>query len=206
MGHHYVPRFYLKNFAFNEEETLVYSMTKEGVIPIEPNDVGDICQKANYNTPQQEQKQNQLETYYSGVLEEFIQNPKPGNSKLSEDFVKFVCFMMGNNISMRKKIMEALSSGLKLEIGQIDSMHSVPIDKKYRGKYELSIALSDKVYKELQSWTFARTGELDNGKFFITNDNPVGIFYPDNLSIPIEFDVTFSFSNEMMPISVDKIL
>ena len=101
--------------------------------------------------------------------------------------------------------MEGLSSRLKVVMKGDDFNHTLPIDKSYRGKYELSLAFSDKVYKELQSWTFARTGELGNGKFFITSDNPVGIFYPDNLSIPIEFDVTFSFSSDMMPISVDKI-
>ena len=54
MGHHYVPRFYLKNFAFDEDkpknELQVFSMTKEGMIPDKPNAVSNICQKENYNT------------------------------------------------------------------------------------------------------------------------------------------------------------
>lgn len=203
MRHHYVPRFYLKNFAFNTDRSQVYSMTKDGMIPEKPNNVADICQKENYNTPQQEQEQNRLENYYSVILEEFIKNFDPEDSELCRGFLRFVCFMMGSNISMRKKIVEGLSSGLKLEIGQIGAMHSVPLDKEYRRKYELSIAFSDRVYKQFEGWSFAHTGETD--KFFITSDNPVGVFNPDNLSIPIEFDITFSFSDEIMPISVKKI-
>lgn len=56
MRHHYVPRFYLKNFASDEKETLVYSMTKKGEIPNKPNAISDICQKENYNTLEQESK------------------------------------------------------------------------------------------------------------------------------------------------------
>ena len=73
MAHHYVPRFYLKNFAFNEEETLVYSMSRDYTIHDKPSKISKICAKKNYNTPEQERAQSSLESEYAEKLRNLIQ-------------------------------------------------------------------------------------------------------------------------------------
>ena len=206
MGHHYVPRFYLKNFAFNEEKTLVYSMTKEGIIPDKPNAINDICQKENYNTHLQENWQGQLECSHSIVLEKFIKNLDSGNFNLSRHLVEFVCFMIGNNIFIREKIMEELDRWLKVEIKGDHINRTVPIDKGYRRKFDLSIVFSVKAYKELKSWRFETIGVADNSKFFITSDNPISLFNPENIAISPGIEVTFDYNDESKPVPADGML
>ena len=202
MGHHYVPRFYLKNFAFNAEKTLVYSMTKKGKIPDKPNAINDICQKENYNTRQQENRQGQLESFHSIVLEDFIKNLDSGDFNLSRPLIEFVCFMMGNNILIREKIMEELDRRLKVQIKGDRINRTVPIDKGYRGRFDLSIAFLERSYRELESWKFEPIGVADNSKFFITSDNPISLFNPENVAIPPGIGVTFDY-DERIPVPVE---
>ena len=203
MGHHFVPRFYLKNFAFNEEKTLVYSMNKEGKIPDKPSPISKICAKENYNTLQQENKQGQLERFHSSVLEDFIKNLDSRNFKLSCPLVELVCFIMGNNLLIREKVMEELDRRLKVQIKGDNINRTVPIHKGYRGKFDLSIAFSERAYKELESWRFEPIGVADNSKFFITSDNPVSLFNPENVAIPTEIGVTFNYNDERIPVPVE---
>ena len=207
MGHHYVPRFYLKNFAFNENkpknEPQVFSMTKKGMIPDKPNAVSDICQKENYNTLEQESKQTQLENFHSIILEDFISDLNSGNFKLSRHLLEFISFMMGNNILIRGKIMKELNKRLKVRIESNTYNRTVPIDTGYRGKFDLSIVFAEKVYKELESWRFDPIGVADGIKFFITSDNPVSLFNPENVAIPPGIGVQFTVDEEKVPVAVD---
>lgn len=77
---------------------------------INKNAIGDICQKTNYNSQEQELQQWQIEVHFSHVVREFIKDPNPGNSILSRDFLKFLCFMMDNNVYYRKQISRLLSN------------------------------------------------------------------------------------------------
>ena len=113
VAHHYVPMFYFKNFTFNSDQSLVFSMNHQG--EIHENAIGDISAQKNYNTPEQEREQSQLETRHSVILRKFIETFDSGNSNHSRGFVEFVSFLMGNNIYVRKQMAEFLSQ-MKLEI------------------------------------------------------------------------------------------
>lgn len=89
-NHHYVSQFYLKQFACNNEETLVNAMTKMGRIIDKPNVISDISSDKNYNLPQQESEQSKLEGEYAAILQKFINTPQPENSDLSIDLIEFV--------------------------------------------------------------------------------------------------------------------
>lgn len=160
MGHHYVPRFYLKNFAFNEEKTLVYSMTKESKVPDKPNVIDNISQEKNYNTQQQENDQDQLEKRHSVILNEFIEAPIGEKFDPSNEFIDFVSFMMANNISTRIGVAESLHETLKEKYG-------ILIDGGYKKKLPLSRAVSECIFEELRTWEFVPVKEKDTEKIFI---------------------------------------
>lgn len=142
--HHYVPRFYLKNFAFNadkhKDKPKVFSMIKEGVILDEPNNVEDICKKKNYNTPQQETRQSQFESKHARVLREFIETPNPEVFNQSRTFIEFVSFLMGNNIhirtgmnlSLREKLYDyMIKEEFPAEIISMDIGYRGQLDNRY---------------------------------------------------------------------------
>ena len=185
MGHHYVPRFYLKNFAFNfnEKKLSVYSMTKEGKIPSKPNQIGDISQEKNYNTKQQESDQAQLEKRHSVILEKFIETPIGEKFDAFDEFINFVSFMMANNVSTRIGVAGALHETLKEKYGII-------VNSGHKKKLPLSCAISECIFEELQTWQFIPIKKEDNEKIFITSDNPVSMFYPINPSQNIDAVVT----------------
>ena len=111
MAHHYVPRFYLKNFAFNEEETLVYSMSRDYTIHDKPSKISKICAKKNYNTPEQERAQSSLESEYAEKLRNLIQAAQGKyNFSIVDEFIKFVSFMLGNNIFVRENLIPSAVS------------------------------------------------------------------------------------------------
>lgn len=95
MAHHYVPRFYLKNFTFNSDQSLVYSMNQKS--EIHENAISKICAKKNYNSPDEEIYQSKLEKEHSDMLIGFIETPNPENSNLGSGFLGFVSFLMFNN-------------------------------------------------------------------------------------------------------------
>ena len=84
--HHYVSKFYYKNFVYSAEEPLVYTMNKEGKISNRRRSASQIGYEADYNTPEQEKEQSRLETWYAEILREFIETPNPANSDLPRDF------------------------------------------------------------------------------------------------------------------------
>ena len=69
-NHHYVPRFYLKNFACDSDKSQIFSMSKDFTIHDESSPVDNICAKKNYNTAQQETRQSQLEAKHARILRE----------------------------------------------------------------------------------------------------------------------------------------
>ena len=101
--HHYVSRFYYKNFVYSTEDPLVYTMNKEGKIGGRRKSVSQIGYKADYNTCEQEKEQSRLETIYADVLRDFIENPDPRNSNLSRAMLDFVSFL-SNNVDTREKL------------------------------------------------------------------------------------------------------
>ena len=178
MGHHYVSRFYLQEFAFNKKKTLVCQMTKNGIIPNEPNNIADICQKKNYNTPEQEREQNQLENKHAVVLRNFIKTAKRGKYDFSDEFIEFITFMIANNRYMRQKVIKAIGDGLA-------NKFDIPIDRDYRGKFDISLSLSKVIFDELKTWEFMGLREGKNKKVFITSDNPFTIFNPDDRTLSV---------------------
>ena len=188
MGHHYVPRFYLKNFAFNEEKTLVYSMTKEGKIPEKPSQISNICSKKNYNTPDQEREQFNLENRHAEVLREFIKevNPVEIHLAFSDELLEFVSFMVGNNIFVREKLDSVYTLG-KIRQNGVELDNNIIVDNGYRRKLDWSIAFSGRTYKEFQNWMWelVRLDLETSRKHFITSDNPVSIFNPEDIFTPI---------------------
>lgn len=203
--HHYVSKLYYKNFAFNEAQSLIYSMNKEGRILKRPKSIKLISFEEDYNTPEQEEEQSQLETWYAKILREFIETPNPSDSNLAHDFVEFVCFLMGNNPYIRGKLNEGFGN-MDLQIKDAPGDHYISMPKGHKGKFDWSLAFADAVFEEFLNWKFVRL-ETNGYKVFITSDNPVSIINPKDVRIPAMADVLWrdpkvvNFGNEDIPVS-----
>ena len=203
--HHYVSKLYYKSFAFNEAQSLVYSMNKEGRIPTRHKSINYISFERDYNTPEQEQEQNRLETRYSEILREFIEIPNPSDSNLSRDFVEFVCFLMGNNPYIRGKLDEGFGN-MDMQIKDAPGDHYISMPGGHKGKFDWSLAFADAVFEEFLNWKFVRL-ETNGYKVFVTSDNPVSIINPQDVRIPAMADVIWrdpkvvNFDNEDIPVS-----
>ena len=210
MAHHYVPRYYLKHFAINRDETQVYSMSTDFTVHDESSPISNICAKKNYNTPQQEQQQSDLEREHSKILDDFVKSPTPETFNRSREFVESVSFLMGNNIYIRDAIANAFSQMLLNTLGSgFDSdISDLSINIGYRGQLKLSLAFADCVFEEFQSWKFVRHGPINGEKVYITSDNPVSIFNPKNVFAPWETHINLKDVNidgtESRPVSDGK--
>ena len=180
-------------------------MTRNGYICNEPNTIGDIGQEKNYNTEDQEKYQDLLEREFSYILEKFIKEPNPGNSLPSYIFVKFVSFMIGNNIYTRKQISELLGK-MELFIQSREIEYSIPIVKEHRRRLDLSLAFAQRFFEVIKNWTFVNVQTCDNQKAFITSDNPVSIFNPENVFISENIHVEFSESAKIKNTFNDDII
>lgn len=210
--HHYVSKFYYKNFVYSAVDPLVYTMDKEGKISSRRKSITQIGDEADYNTPEQEQEQSRLETWYADVLRGFIKNPDPGNSELSRDFVDFISFLMGNNVDTRKKLDEGFSR-MEFKIKDAPGDHNISTHRGYKGRYDWSEVFADAVFEEFRSWKIfpceVNCKEIDD-KFLITSDNPVSIFNPQDLRTPAPiYDVwrdakITDIGDESMPTSDDR--
>ena len=205
-NHHYVPRFYLRHFACDSGESRVFSMNQNN--EIHENKISKICAKENYNTPQQEQEQSDLETKHSKILQDYIDTPNPETFNQSRDFVESVSFMMGNNIYIREGIAETFREMLlKTQGSGFDrDIPDISINIGYRGQLKSSIAFADCVFEEFQSWKFVYFKIDTSDRVFITSDNPVSMFNTDNAFSPWEMriqlkDVHISYGNESIPTS-----
>ena len=177
-NHHYVPIFYLKNFVCDSGKSRVFSMNLKE--EIHENKISKICSENNYNSPEQEHLQSRFERVFASILKNMIENPDPADIDLNLKFLKFVGFMLGNNIKKRKSMAESISS-FELQIEGLDSKHKILIDKDHRGRFDLSLAVAHAFYQEFRSWNFTRRGIRNAQKVFITSDDPVSIFNPENL-------------------------
>ena len=204
-NHHYVSKFYYKNFGFNSVGSLVYQMDNEGKIRSRSKSTRYIGSEDDYNRPEQEREQNRLETIYREILKEFIETPNPDNLNLSRDFIEFVCFMMGNNPYIREMLDNQLSS-IELKIKNAPGDHDILMPKGHKGKLDWSLAFADAVFEEFHNWKFVRL-ETNSYKVFITSDNPVSIFNPEDVRIPTRPNVIWSnprvvnFGDESIPTS-----
>ena len=190
MAQHYVSRFYIKNFACDSDESQVFSMSKDYTIHDKPSPISNICSKKNYNTQEQEQEQGRLEGKYAKILREFVQTPNRETFYRTRDFVEFVSFMWGNNISVRKSIAKVFSEVSLRELRQMLGGGDVSGHVEYRKQLESSIAFANCIFEELLNWKFVRLNKRGDHKVFITSDNPVSIFKPNVLS-PVEIHVDF---------------
>ena len=208
MAHHYVPRYYLKHFAIDPDESKVFSMSKDYTIHNKSSKISNICAKKNYNTPKQERAQSNLENRHSQILREFVNTPNPEIFNQSREFVESVSFLMGNNIYIRDAITKTLRETVEKELeSEFDGDISINIG--YRRSLGLSIAFADCVFEEFQSWKFVRNKIDSEDKVYITSDNPVSIFNPENVLAPWETiinlkDVNIGFGNESRPVGEGK--
>ena len=185
-NHHYVPRFYLENFACETDESRLFSMNRDH--KIHKNKISKICSQNNYNSPEQERLQSRFEREFSSILKEMMENRDPTDVDLNLRVLKFVGFMLGNNIKKRKSIAESISS-LELQIEGLENNHKILIDNDHRGRFELSLAFSNAFFQNFLNWKFIRR-EMDNAqKAFITSDDPVSIFKPENLLSPTYIEI-----------------
>lgn len=115
--HHYVSKFYYKNFVYSTDAPLVYTMNKEGKISNRRRAASQIGYEKDYNTPDQEQTQSQLETRHAKILREFIKaaNQEEYNFSIVDKFIKFVSFMLGNNIFVRENLIPKVYTINKIE-------------------------------------------------------------------------------------------
>ena len=207
--HHYVSRFYYKNFVYSTEDPLVYTMNKEGKIGGRRKSVSQIGYKADYNTCEQEKEQSRLETIYADVLRDFIENPDPRNSNLSRAMLDFVSFLMGNNVDTREKLDDGFSK-VEFKIKDAPSDHNISMHRGYEGRYDWSEAFADAVFEEFHSWRFfpchVNAKEIDD-RFLITSDNPVSIFNPEDVRVPVPINIVWrdpkvtDISDESIPTS-----
>ena len=72
--HHYVSKFYYKNFVYSAKEPLVYTMNKAGEISDRRRSPSQIGYETDYNTPEQEKEQSRFETWYAQVLRDFVKS------------------------------------------------------------------------------------------------------------------------------------
>ncbi len=208
MAQHYVPRYYLRHFAIDSNESHVHSMSTDFTIHDESSKISKICAKKNYNTPQQEQEQSTLENRHAKILRDFINTPNPETFNQSRDFVESVSFLMGNNIYIREAFTKTLSQMVKKELGsEFDG--DISIDIGYRGQLKSSMAFADCVFEEFRSWQFVRNKIDTDEKVYITSDNPVSIFNTENVFTPWETiiqlkELNINFGNESRRISEDR--
>ena len=177
-NHHYVPRFYLKNFACDSDKSRIFSMARQN--EIYPNKISKICSQNNYNSPEQERLQSRFESAFASILKDMIENPDPADVDLNLRFLKFVGFMLGNNIKKRKSMAESISL-FELQIEGLDSNHKILIDDDHRSRFDLSLAFANAFYEQFKRWNFIRRGIGDEHKVFVTSDDPVSIFNPENM-------------------------
>lgn len=185
--HHYVSKFYYKNFVYSAENPFVYTMNKEGKISNRRKSASQIGYEADYNTPDQEREQGKLETKYNRVLMDFIKESDQEGHYPADEFIRFVSFIFGNNIFVRKKLGSACTLENILP-GAAELGINIVMDNGHKGKFDWSQSFSDLVYKEFQNWQWEliRLDPRACPAHFITSDNPVSIFNPENVENPID--------------------
>ena len=208
MAQHYVPRFYLRPFASDSDESQVFSMSKDHTIHDKTSPISKICAKKNYNTPEQEREQDNLEKKHSKILRGFVNTPNSETFYGSREFVESVSFLMGNNIYIRDSFTKTLRATLEKELGP-ELSADISINIGYRGQLKSSIAFADCVFEEFQSWQFVRHKIDTNDKIFITSDNPVNIFNSKNVFTTYETiiqlkNVNINFGNESRHVSENR--
>lgn len=180
-NHHYVPVFYLQNFACDSNRSRIFSMNQNG--EIHKNKISKICSQNNYNSQEQECLQSRFENVFAGILKDMIAISNPVDIDLYQTFLKFVGFMIGNNIKKRKNMAESIST-FELQMEGLGN-HKILIDDDHRNRFDLSLAFANAFYQEFRNWNFIRRGIGDKQKIFITSDDPVSIFNPENLLSPM---------------------
>ena len=208
MAQHYVPRFYLRHFTFDSDKSQVFSMDKNFTIHDKSSPISNICAKKNYNTPQQEQDQSNLEDLDSEILREFVKSPNPEVYNRSTQFVGFVSFLLANNIYVREAMTKMISQMIEEDLGsEFDG--DVSVDIGYRRKLGLSMAFADCVFEEFKNWMFVRHGPTNGEKLYITSDNPVSICNYEDVFAPLKTtaelkDLNINFGNESRRISENR--
>ena len=187
--HHYVSKFYLENFAFNKNShdviKKVFPMNKEGILH-RSNKVANICRENNYNTPQQEEEQCQREQKYSESLRKFVACVESGSTEVYYDFdlLEFISFMLGNNIFVREKLINLFK--IKIVQDGVELDNKVVMDNSIKGKYDWSDTFSKCFLEELQNMKYEAIKNGSGKKGFITSDNPVSIFNPEDVFAQID--------------------
>lgn len=193
MAHHYVPRFYLKYFAFDSDRSEVFSMSKDFTIHDKPSQISKICAKKNYNTPEQEREQSSLESKHAEILRAL---KGKYNFSIVDKLIKFVSFMLGNNIFVRENLILSVRTINKIMRDGVEVDNIIEEDNGYRKKFGSSIAFSSCFYKEFQNWMweFVRLDPRTGENRFITSDNPVSIFNPENVFTPLDVKIKYDES------------
>ena len=83
--------------------------------------------------------------------------------------------------------------------------NNIEEDSGYRKKFNWSITFSSCFYKEFQNWMweFVRLDSGTGEKGFITSDNPVSIFNPENVFTPL--DVKFKYDESKTKVTGSNI-
>ena len=204
MAQHYVPRFYLKHFAIDSDESDVFSMSKDHTIHDKSSQISKICAKKNYNTPEQEREQSNLENGYAKILRNLIETADREESDISfsDKFLEFVSFMVGNNIFVREKLASAYTIS-KIDQNGVELDNNIVMDSGHRGKYDRSEAFAGRTYKEFQNWMWRLIRlDLENNKgCFITSDKPVSMFNPEDVFTPIDVRLEHDWSQTKIAMS-----
>ena len=197
MAQHYVSRFYFKPFACDSDKSLVFSMSRDYTIHDKPSQISNICSKKNYNTPEQERTQSSLESEYAEILRNLIATVQGKNNfYIVDEFIQFVSFMLGNNIFARENLIPSVYTINKVVQNGVEVDSKTEKDSGYRRKFGSSITFSSCFYREFQNWMweFVRLDIGTGEKGFITSDNPVSIFNPENVFTPLDVKLKYDES------------
>ena len=100
---------------------------------------------------------------------------------------------------------------LKSTIKGFGGDHNITIHSEYRRRLDLSLAFSDCVFEEFESWKFACLGKPNGVNVFITSDNHVSIINPDDLSVSARVNIEYgelkikNIGIDEIPISEDRV-
>ena len=172
-------------------------MSRDYTIHDKPSQISNICSKKNYNTLEQERTQNSLESEYAKILRNLIATVQGKNNfYIVDEFIQFVSFMLGNNIFVREQLIPKVYTINKVVQNGVEVDTKIEEDSGYRRKFGSSIAFSNCFYREFQNWMweFVRLDIETGEKGFITSDNPVSIFNPENVFTPLDVKLKYDES------------
>lgn len=172
-NHHYQSQFLIRNFAIdpnrskkNQEVFVLHKWTKE----IEKIKISELCSMPNFNSGAQEKRFSKMERkYYSPSLQNYLEGTH--NSIDIHNLKYYACVLLCCTPEFRQNTLRYLTCNMESQLGQ--PYGSINIRDYIYGKYDLSLACAEAVFKEIKEWKVVYLE--NNAQGFITSNSPVKI-------------------------------